>query len=351
MKKYTILLLSAFLLFNFNIANGSENLNITEEIENAKLESMSSRYLGYLYTSFPEEGTKRGLRDSSEKLNDRTLDSDKKRLNNLEAFLESLETINYENLSAEKKVEYNIIKQKAQLAIFTINKQQNLKKNPYIYISAVDSIYDLYMDRGLTERNRAKGANARIKQLPETLELAKENLYKPSHFLTSITIQKAKKAYNSMDELEPFLRKYELDDYSKEEVVLNLQETKKQIENFRTFLSKDILVKPDTDYRLGEQDFMSLIELKYHTDIEQKKLAKLLESYYFETKENLLANIRIMLDIKDEAPASLTNLKEAKKVAINYPKNDEIIPTYVRIYKEALNHFMIRVTSIGKWAI
>ncbi len=346
MKKYNILVLITLLLFitsightQYTIGNTLDGIDITQEAENARLESMTNRYFSYLYDSFPEEGTRRGLRDSNKNLSERTMESNKKRVKNLSSFLKSLKSIDYENLSVNRKIEYDIIKNKAELVIFEINKLGYLKKNPYIYINAVDSIYDLYMDRGLPKNLRSRDANNRVEQLPEILKSGKQNLYKPSHFLTSIAIKKAKKAYDSIDEIEPFLRAPAIDDFSKSQVSQNLKTAKKEIADFQTFLAKDSLSQPDTDYRLGESTFMYMLEIKYHTDISAKKLEKMLEDYYFETKENLLANIRVMLDIKDPAPVSLANLKEAKNVSLNYPKEDQIIPTFVRIYNESLEHF------------
>lgn len=318
---------------------GFADIDITQAAENAKLESITNRYISYLFNSFPEQGTRIGLRDSNPLLSERTLESDNERVKNLESFLASLENLDYKNLSRSKQIDYDIIKNKAELAIFEIQTLKYLTKDPYSYVYAVDSIYDLYMDRGMPEITRSSDANKRVEQLPDALKMGEKNLYKPSHFLTAIAIKKSKKAYDSIDEIEPFLLSHIIDDLSKQEATANFNTAKKQIEDFKMFIAKEILSQPDTDYRLGEPNFMKMLEIKYHTDISSKKLEKLLEDYYFEAKETLLEHIRVMLDIKDEAPVSLANLKEAKNVSINYPNNDQIIPTFSRIYKESVEHF------------
>lgn len=246
--------------------------------EDAKFEALANKYIAELLEMNPEWATSLGEHKYDDQLNDYSLDAVKKEREFTAKYLTELGKIKPENLSKVNNIDYRILKQRLEYNIFQIDVLRDYEWNPMNY--NVGGAIDSLISRDFAPlKSRLMNAKARLEQVPNVVAAAKANLKNPPKIYTETAIAQNKGTINLIKgDLQMFIDEAGM----KAELAPAQAKAIAALEDFGTWMEKDLLPRSNADFRLGEEKF-------------RQKLKFALQSDY--TKEQILE--RGMTDLKE----------------------------------------------------
>ncbi len=261
--------------------------------------------------------------------------SDEARAKELAAHKALLEELNKfdgaANLTGANKVDFRILKENVEGAIFELEELKEAEWNPLVYNqSLAQGLYVLIAREFAPPAERAPNLRARMEGIPQVIAQAKANLKNPPKIYTETAIEQTTGAISFVREgLAPVLDK--VPEIKKE--LAPLQEaTAKALEEYKQWLETDLLPRSDGDFRIGAEKFRKKLRFSLASDLSMEEIMKRARADLAATQKAIYETA-LPLYKKQFPKADAATLADKKKVttavldklAEKHPNDDTIV--------------------------
>lgn len=324
-------ILGMFLMAVLNFPGAMILSGATTESADRKFEALAKKYIEQFLMANPETATTLGDHRFDNRLDDYSRAGVERDRAFNQKYLKALDTIPVSRLGAANSVDYRILRNRLEYNLFRIDELREYETNPLRY-NIGGAIYDLIARDFAPLRDRLHNVKARLKAIPPVLADAKANLKNPPRVFTETAItQNAGTISLIRDELQQFVEQApEL----KSEMAPAQAAAVKALEDYGTWLEKDLLPRSNGDFRLGDAKFRRKLRYALESDISREEILKRAEADLKSTQEAMYG-IALPLYKKyfpSESNASrLSDRKLVIKAVLNklaeaHPTNETIVP-------------------------
>ncbi|MBI4655688.1 MAG: DUF885 domain-containing protein [Elusimicrobia bacterium] len=330
------------LLFCFSLnAYSYEEVLTTEQIEgaleNTRLNDVVNRYLATILMYDPETATTLGIHESDNLLTQRNRERYNLQFDALKKLRARLHEIKKETLYPNLQIDYEIMDHMLEVDVFNMENLNILGKMPQYYLNPFLSIYSVLTKDFEDYTIRAANALARLKAFPEALLQAERNLNHPPKIWTEQAIKQTRDSISSVSEFIPLFRRYtRYDPILRAQVDDAINKARTSLERYLNFLSKELMIQSDGDFRVGDYFYGFYLERWHGLD----RTPGAVYRYTRKAFKNALK------DLEKEAfniDPMLAKSKGWKAVLDNLPKEHPPLDNVLKIFQEeferAYQHF------------
>lgn len=318
-----------------------------------KIMELGEKYLALLSSMYPEEATRLGTGIYHDQLLQRDRESQMRRGKAVEALQRTLQDINPKDLSVQRRMQYYTLSEQVNKKVFEEKTLDQLNQDPMWYMESLSSVYDIMEKEYASKEDRMRDIIKRIDALPQILEQGKENLRNAPDLRLRLAAQKTQEAYLTFDTIYESLDNMAKAEQTKVKIKEVCTKAKEALKNYYEFLKLTLETKNYTDFRLGEENYLSLIKdihfvngtIPQHTQFVENELAArkrvlidLLTPYVLEIlneeeqvqRTDDLGNMLVL-------PSDYYVVKNVKFASA--PELENIGQTYADTYQEAAKYF------------
>jgi uncharacterized protein (DUF885 family) len=179
-----------------------------------------------------------------------------------------------DRLSPEDRADHDIIQDQISLQLLELDKIQNYRHNPTLYVEMVgNALFTPYMVEYTAKRGRAEHVIARLAKVPAFLETAKTNLVSAPEIWTTVAIEENE---GNVGLIEKTLRDWVAEDQR----AAYDQAAKPALESIRAFdgyLKNDLAKRADFDWRLGRELYREKFRYSLATDLTPERVLEAAE--------------------------------------------------------------------------
>jgi uncharacterized protein (DUF885 family) len=239
--------------------------------EDNKFESLATGYIERLLEMNPEWATSLGDHRFDHRLGDYSITGVERQRSLHATYLDSLRALDVKRLSMTNAIDYDILCTQLESMIFQIDTLKEYEWNPLAYNLGY-AIYGLIARDFAPLKDRLMSVEDRLKALPLALEQAKENLKNPPKIYTETAIQQNKGNISLVrDELKSFLD--QVPDLRSEFEPVQAQAVA-ALEEYGTYLEKELLPRSTGDFRLGDGKFRRKLRYTLESDITKEEILR-----------------------------------------------------------------------------
>lgn len=242
--------------------------------EDEAFQAIAKEYVEALLQMHPEYATELGdhrfdgqLTDYSPETRAKALASDREFLKRLEAFTDT------SKLTGANQIDLRILRENIEGEIFDLEELKEAEWNPLVYNqSLANSLYLLVARDFALAKERIANLRKRMEGIPNVIEQAKKNLQHPPRVYTDTAIEQAQGAVALVrQELAPLL---DLAPEAKKEIAPLQAKTAKALEEYKSWLEKDLLPRSDGDFRLGAEKFRKKLRFTLASELSPEEILK-----------------------------------------------------------------------------
>lgn len=234
----------------------------------AQFEKLANEYIAEYLKMNPEAATRLGEHKYDNLLNDYSLDGIKKERALTQKYLDELAKINFAKLNKTNNVDARILKHSLEAAIFQIDELRSYEWNPTSY-NAGGAINDLISRDFAPLKERLMNAKARLELIPNVVAAAKANLKNPPRIHTETAIQQNKGVIALIKgDLQMFADQAGM----KTELAPSQEKAVKALEEYGTWLEKDLLPRSTGDFRLGDAKFRKKLNFSLQSALTKEQI-------------------------------------------------------------------------------
>jgi uncharacterized protein (DUF885 family) len=259
-KIFALFIISTFFIQTV-MANGKQTAD-------QKFEKLANGYISELIKMNPERATSLGDHRFDGQLNDYTLAGIKKERAFNEKYLNDLNKIDLAKLSKVNNVDARILRHNLEAAIFRIDELREYEWNPLTY--NVGSAINGLISRDFAPlKDRLMSAKSRLEQIPNVVAAAKANLKNPPRVHTETAISQNKGVINLIKgDLQMFINEAGM----KAELASAQAVAIKALEDYGTWLEKDLLPRSTGEFRLGDEKFRKKLKFSLQSDLTKEQI-------------------------------------------------------------------------------
>ena len=300
------------------------------QTEDQKFEALAKNYIETFLKANPEWATGLGDHRYDNEMGDYSLAGIEKSKQINKAYLDSLGRINMSKLNKTNMVDYRILRTNLQSWIFSVDTLKEHEWNPLTY-NIGQAIYGLIARDFAPLKDRLLSVKERLKAVPAVLQAARTNLKNPPKIHTETAIRQNPGTIGMVrDELNSFLDQVpEL----KPEFTPVQAEAIKALEEYGTWLEKELLPKATGDFRIGEEKFRRKLSYSLESDLTKEEILQDAEADLRATQEKMLETA---LPLYKKFFPRVTDTKKLSdkrhviksvldKLAENHPTNETIV--------------------------
>ena len=305
--------------------------------KDAEFEKLAKDYVeGYL-SAHPESATELGDHRFDDQLTDYSSDSRQRQIIRAKQFREALAAFDdFHQLTGPNQVDVRILRDNVDNEIFKLEELKEAEWNPLIYNqSLANSLYLLVArDSGAPEK-RIASLRSRMEAIPTVITQAKQNLQHSPRVHTETAIEQIQGAMSLVREgLNPLLDQASPD--AKKQLAPLQEQTIKALDEYKTWLQKDLLPRSDGNFRLGAEKFRKKLKFALASDLSMEDVMSRARADMKQTQEAIYQTA-LPLYRKYFPKATDSQLKDRKKVvtevltklAADHP-NDATVVEYAR---------------------
>ncbi|MBO4675108.1 MAG: DUF885 family protein, partial [Elusimicrobiaceae bacterium] len=296
-----------------------------------------NRYDSLVDFFFPEETTRQGFSSASQKLNVRTQHQERQTAQALSSVKSDADRVKTNFLSDEKKVDFDLFSRALAARQWWL-KTVPSKNDPLYYTQAFDSIFDLFLTEQNPPRARNAAALARLKELPQLVVQAKQNLTNVSPLLAQLAMEKTYYAQLCLDQITDELLAAALDEFMLEDLknqTANAQNAVKELFEFFKELSQR---EDPTDFRMGSEKYREFLQHRYQIETNPADLKRQLEKHLDVTQHALADTLKpfeATLEGKDITLVDGDSTREIPAKPVRRKKKGYVPPSASHFYKLA----------------
>ena len=257
-----------FVLFSLVIAFTS----IRAAPQDEQFQQIAHDYIeGYLAAN-PEDATELGDHRFDAKLTDYSAQARAGELARAKETQQKLEALtDLSQLTGASKVDLGLLKDKIDYQIFRFEELKEWEWNPLVYNqSLANSIYLLVARDFAPAEQRIPNLRKRLEGIPAVIAQAKANLKHSPKIHTETAIEQTQGAISLVREgLSPLLNQAPQAAKDLEPIQ---EKTAKALEDYKTWLQKDLLPRSDGHFRIGADKFRKKLRFALASDLSMEEI-------------------------------------------------------------------------------
>src|SRR6266404_7425813 len=242
--------------------------------EDDRFQKLAKDYIEGLLQSNPEYATSLGDHRFDDKLSDYSDEAEAKELARAKNFRQQLEAFSdLTKLTGPNKVDVRLLKDNIDNEIFGIEELKEREWNPLSYNqSLANSLYLLVARDFAPAGQRAASVRARMEKIPAVIAQAKANLKNPPKVYTETAIDQTQGAISLIKEgLNETLDKAPK---AKAGLAPLQEKTIAALNDYKTWLQKDLLPRSTGNFRLGAEKFRKKLRFALASDLSMEEIMK-----------------------------------------------------------------------------
>ena len=232
--------------------------------EDARFEAIANAFIEKYLTSSPVDATQLGDHRFDARLPDFGAAARQARLKSARETLVKLALVKTPQLSPENRVDLKILRLNIGALILGESDLKEWSWNPMVYNDTLaNSIYLLTARDFAPAEARLRNIEARLALFPGVIAQAKENLKRPPKIYTETAIRQLGGTIGLVrEELKPLLD--QVTPERRQSIEAAQARAISAMEEFKTWMDKDLLARSDGDFRIGDRLFRR--KLRYYLD-------------------------------------------------------------------------------------
>ena len=239
-----------------------------------QFEKVAKDYVEGTLSAHPESATALGDHRFDEQLTDYSSDSRQRQLIRAKQFREALKEFDdYSQLTGPNQVDVRILRDNVDNEIFELEELKEAEWNPLLYNeSLANSLYLLVARDFDTPEKRIASLRKRMEAIPTVIKQAQQNLQHSPRVHTETAIEQIQGAISLVrQDLNPLLDQAP---QSKKDLAPLQEETAKALDDYKTWLQKDLLPRSDGNFRLGADKFRKKLRYALASDLSMEEVLK-----------------------------------------------------------------------------
>jgi len=325
--------------------------------QDEEFQKLAAAYIDQELAASPEQATELGdhrfdaeLSDYSKEKRAQLLAAAKQLRDKLAGFSD------LEQLSGPNKIDIRILRDAVDNEIFELEEMREADWNPLVYMqSLANGLYVLVARDFDTPEKRIPNLRKRMEAIPRVIAQAKSNLQHPPRVHTETAIEQTQGAISLVREgLGPLLDQMP---QMKKEIAPVQDKTAKALEDYKTWLQKDLLPRSDGDFRIGADKFRKKLRFALASELSMEDILKRAQDDLAQT-QSLIYETALPLYKKYFPEADKATLADKKKVttgvldklAAEHPDDNTIVGYCQKVMSEATDfvkqHHLVRVPDV-----
>ncbi len=256
------------------------------------LEPLATEILEEIWSFHPIGATNLGIHKYDSHMPDYSRRALNFRLNKFRILREKLEELDTLVLSVEERVDYHLLKASLHDEIFDLEKSKIYDNDPLVYSQAcINGVYTIMIRHAESVGAKMAAITSRLDQIPKFLEVARENLKKPSYVLCDAAINQLTEGENFIEEIFEYYK-----DSLVQEEILKLRQAKLQavasMMSFAYWLEQN--QDPHGAFTLGEDNYNFKLHNVHLVDITADSILKI-GKYYLELTASMIDSLDRLL--------------------------------------------------------
>ncbi|QSQ21231.1 DUF885 domain-containing protein [Pyxidicoccus parkwayensis] len=286
---------------------------------------LASEYLDWYLGANPIRATGLGFHQHDDRLPEVSADALTHKSEVLHDWLARLEEVDRAALTGDAAVDVRVLEYAIRADLAELEEERPWERDPGFYVRLVSYGLDSLSSRDFAPvAERLHSLRSRMARIPDVLESAKENLGGVPKLWAQLAVRDARGtvAYLRKD-LPAALAAQGLakvDASEREAFTHEREEAARHLEDFATWLEKDLLPRADGDYRLGRERFEKKLALEEHVTLSADQLRDINERAIREYK-TWVAREAAKVDPKKTPEQVMAELVK------DHPAADQLIPT------------------------
>src|SRR5438128_7896737 len=329
-------------IFFVLVSLGVPLTNVRATPQDEQFQQIAHDYIEAYLVFHPEAATDLGDHRFDDKLTDYSTEARGQELARAKQTRLQLEAFtDLSQLTGPNNVDLRLLKDKIDNEIFGIEELKEWEWNPLVYNqSLANSIYLLVARDFAPAEQRIPNLRKRLEGIPAVIVQAKANLKHSPKIHTETAIEQTQGAISLVREgLSPLLNQAP-------QVAKDLgpiqEKTAKALEDYKTWLQKDLLPRSDGDFRLGADKFRKKLRFALASDLSMEEIMKRAQLDLQETQTAIYETALPLYKkhFPQADPASLAGKKEVTaavldKLSEQHPDDNTIIGYAQKIVGEA----------------
>jgi uncharacterized protein (DUF885 family) len=332
------------LLYTISLSLAIPLINLRATPQDEEFQQIAHGYIETFLAANPEYATELGDHRFDDRLSDysaqarvRELEQAKQAQQQLEAFTD------LSQLTGANKVDLRLLKDNIDNQIFHIEELKEWEWNPLVYNqSLANSIYLLVARDFAPAEQRIPNLRKRLEAIPAVIVQARANLKHPPKIYTETAIEQTQGAISLVREgLSPLLNQAPPAANGLGPVQ---EKTAKALEEYKTWLQKDLLPRSDGDFRLGADKFRKKLRFALASDLSMEEIMQRAQADLAQTQKAIYETA-LPLYKKYFPNANKATLDDKKKVTVavldklaeQHPDDNTIVGYAQKIVREATN--------------
>ncbi len=236
--------------------------------EAQKFQSIASAFIDWNYAVHPGWATSDGVHDYDGQLGRWTREAIDARLNSLSRYQQRLLSVDPAEFDANSAYDYEVLMQHISAAKLDLSEVRSWESNPNFYRDIIShGVYTLASLQFDSAERRMNLATERLKQVPDVLAAARDNLAHPPKIFTEIAI-------DEFDGTHAFIKTGLLQAFAEvkdETIRVRFADAQKHaleaIEKFIDWLRKDLLPQSTGSFALGSDLYRKKVALDEGVDL------------------------------------------------------------------------------------
>lgn len=249
-----------------------------------RFQSLAANYIEKTLEYSPETATSLGDHRFDARLSDYSLAgiAEVRSLN--KAYLDSLTRIDVNDLGPINQIDHKILRTNLEAILYSLDTLREYEWNPLSY-NVGGAIYGLLAREFAPVKDRLTSLKGRLEQVPQVVAAAKANLKNPPKIHTETAIlQNPGTIALIRDDLKMYLDQVpEL----KELLAPAQAKAVKALEDYGTWLQKDLLPRSNGDFRIGDQKFRRKLHFSLESDLSKETILSMGEEDLRRTEDAL----------------------------------------------------------------
>lgn len=252
----------------------AEPMVVVGGAQDDQFQQIAHDYIEEYLAANPEDATQLGDHRFDDKLTDYSGDARARELAVMKDARQKLEGFSdLSQLTGPNKVDLRLLKDNIDYQIFSLEELKEWEWNPLFYNqSLANSIYLLVARDFAPAEQRIPNLRKRLEGIPAVIAQAKANLKHSPRIYTETAIEQTQGAMSLVREgLSPLLN--QAPQVGKDLGPVQ-EKTAKALEDYKTWLQKDLLPRSDGDFRIGADKFRKKLRFALASDLSMEEIMK-----------------------------------------------------------------------------
>ncbi len=268
------------------------------------------RYFDFYFQASPTAATQAGFHQYDSRLEDFSHSAMEAELAGLTKFRKQFSGIQRSELPEQSAGDLDVVTSAIDSRLLELQTIQMWRKDPDVYTSGVSYGVFLIMRRNFAPpAERLRSVIARERQIPQTLETARQNLHNPPHVYTEVALQQLPDTIKFFQKDVPEAFREVADPKLLAEFRASNDAAVEALKKYQKFLREDLLPASHGDFRLGSGNFSKKLLYDEMVDV---PLDRLLEVGYADLRRNQqqLKQVAAEIDSHRTPAEVLTDLRK-----------------------------------------